>query len=130
MFEGRKMNRLTGWAYLAGMSVAGVASFLTLLTTVVRDDGHGIGYLMLVMAAAVGSFAAWLRPAGMARTMVGLAGMQLLHAIALATATPIAATAGASLKVMLFGIVFAGLWLASAAFFALAAKRAPGHAVG
>jgi hypothetical protein len=117
------MNRPAGWAYTTGTCVAGGTSFLTVLTTIVRDDGNGIGYLMLVMAAAVGSFAAWLRPAGMARTMGGVAAMQVLHAIALATATPIAATPGASLKVLMFGAVFAALWLTSAAFFALAAKR-------
>src|SRR3954451_25191076 len=55
-------------AYRAGVAVALAASFMTLWTTVVRDDGNGIGFFLLIMAAAVGSFAAWFGPAGMART--------------------------------------------------------------
>src|SRR3954464_9396744 len=112
-------------AYRSGVAVALVTSFLILWTTVVRDDGNGIGFFMLIMAAGVGAASAWFRPAGMARTMVGVAIMQALLGIALATATPIARTPGGSLKILLFSAVFMALWLASAAFFRAAAKADP-----
>ena len=69
-------------AYRVGVAVAIVTSLLTVWTTVVRDDGTGIGWFLLIMAAAVGAFAAWFRPAGMARAMVGIAIMQALLGIA------------------------------------------------
>jgi hypothetical protein len=112
-------------AYRSGVAVALVTSLLTIWTTVVRDDGNGIGFFMLIMAAGVGAASAWFRPAGMARTMLGVAIMQALLGIALATATPIARTPGASLKILLFSGVFMALWLVSAAFFRAAAKPDP-----
>src|SRR4051794_1073808 len=51
-------------AYRAGVAVAVGASFLTVWTTIVRDDGTGIGYFMLIMTAVVGGFSGWFRPAG------------------------------------------------------------------
>src|SRR5436190_20015094 len=75
-----------GRAYRAGMAVAIVASFLTVWTTIVRDDGSGIAFFLLIMAAVVGGFAAWFRPAGMARAMLGVAAMQGLLGVAIATA--------------------------------------------
>ena len=65
-------------AYRAGVAVAVTASFLTVWTTIVGDDGNGIGFFMVIMAALVGAFAAWFRAAGMARTMAGVAVMQLM----------------------------------------------------
>ena len=56
--------------YRAGVGVAVLASFLTVWTTIVRDDGHGIGSFMVIMAVGVGWFAAGFRAAGMARTVV------------------------------------------------------------
>jgi len=38
-------------AYRAGIAVAIVTSFLIVWTTVVRDDGTGIGYFLAIMAA-------------------------------------------------------------------------------
>jgi len=63
-------------AYRAGIGVAVVGSLLTVWTTIVRDDGNGIGFFMVIMAVAVGWFAAGFRAAGMARTMIGVAVMQ------------------------------------------------------
>jgi hypothetical protein len=110
-------------AYRAGVAVAIVASFLTVWTTLVRDDGTGIGYFLLIMAALVGGFAAWFRPAGMARTMLGVAVMQALLGIAVATAPSTASQPDGSLRAVLFSGVFAALWLISAAFFRIASKR-------
>lgn len=110
-------------AYRAGVAVAILASFLTVWTTIVRDDGNGIGFLMLIMAAAVGGFSAWFRPAGMARTMFGVAIMQALLGVAIATAPSTASMPDGSSRALLFSGLFAVLWLVSAAFFRLASKR-------
>src|SRR5215813_2316250 len=98
-----------GRAYSIGIAVVLVTSFLTVWTTIVRDDGNGIGFFELIMAAAVGGFAAWFRPAGMARTMLGVAIMQVLLGTAIATAPSTEAIPGASLRAMVFSVIFAGL---------------------
>jgi len=108
--------------YRAGVGVALMASFLTVWTTVVRDDGNGIGFFLLIMAAAVGGFSAWFRPAGMARTMLGVAIMQVLLGVAIATAPSTASMPDGSFKALLFSGIFAALWLMSAIFFRAAAK--------
>jgi hypothetical protein len=112
-------------AYRAGVAVAVLASFLTVWTTIVRDDGTGIGWFLVIMAAVVGGFAAWFRPAGMARTMLGVGIMQALLGIAIATAPSSATMPGGPFKPVLFSGLFAALWLVSAAFFRAAATR--GH---
>ena len=109
-------------AYRAGVAVALVASFLTVWTTIVRDDGNGIGFFMLIMAAAVGGFAAEFRPAGLARTMVGVAIVQALLGMLIATAPSTAGMRNGSLKVLVFSGIFAALWLMSATFFRATAK--------
>ena len=109
-------------AYRAGVAVALVTSFLTVWTTVVRDDGNGIGFFLLIMAAVVGGFSAWFRPAGMARTMLGVAIMQAVLGALIATAPSTASMPDGSLKALLFSAIFAALWLVSAAFFRIAAK--------
>lgn len=109
-------------AYRAGAAMALVASFLTVWTTLVRDDGTGMDFFLLIMAAAVGGFSAWFRPAGMARTMLGVAIMQLLLGLAIATAPSTARIPGGSLKALVFSGFFAALWLISAAFFRAAAR--------
>jgi hypothetical protein len=110
-------------AYRAGVAVALAASFLTVWTTLVRDDGTGIGYFMLILAAVVGGFSAWFRPAGLARTMLGVAIMQALLGIAIATAPSTASMPDGSFKTLMFNGFFAALWLTSAIFFRVASKR-------
>ena len=75
-----------GRAYRAGFAVAIATALLTVWITIVRDDGNGIGSLMLVLAAVVGACSAWFRSGGMARAMLGVAIMQVLLGIAIATA--------------------------------------------
>jgi hypothetical protein len=120
---GASENAGTSRAYRGGVALALITSLLTVWTTIVRD-GHGIGFFLLVMSAAVGSFAAWFRPAGMARTMLGVAIMQILLGVAIATAPLTARIAGASLRILLFSGFFTALWLLSAAFFRIAARAA------
>jgi hypothetical protein len=111
------------WAYRAGVGIAVLTSFLTVWTTIVRDDGTGMSFFLLILAAATGAFAAWFQAGGMARTMLGVAVMQALLAIAIATAPVVAAVPGASLKALVFGGVFSVLWLVSAGCFRAAATR-------
>lgn len=112
-----------GRAYGVGAAVALVTSFLTVWTTIVRDDGNGIGFFLLIMAARVGGFSAWFRPAGMARTMLGVAIMQALLGLAIATAPSTASVPSASSGILLFSGFLALLWLISATFFRVAAKE-------
>ena len=74
------------------------------------------------MAAAVGGFAAWFRPAGMARTMLGVAIMQAAFAFAIATAPSTANLPDGGLRTLLFSGMFVLLWLASAALFRASAQ--------
>ena len=110
-------------AYRAGMAVAVVASLLTVWTTIVRDDGNGIGFFMVILGVAVGWFAAWFRAAGMARAMVGVAVMQVLLGMLIATAPVTARVPGGPLRILAFSAVFALLWLTSAACFRSASRR-------
>src|SRR6476620_7570224 len=108
--------------YRAGVAVAVLASLGTVWTTVVRDDGNGLGFFMVIMAAAVGGFAAWFRPAGMARTMLGVAVMQGLVGVAIATAPITSAAPGGPSSFWALSGILSALWLMSAAFFRAAAK--------
>lgn len=108
-------------AYRAGVIVALLTSFLTVWTTVVRDDGTGMAYFLLIMAAAVGGFASWFHAAGMARTMFGVAVMQAVLGVATATATT-ASVPGGPVKALVFSGVFTALWLTSTMFFRTAAS--------
>lgn len=113
-------------AYRAGVAIVLVTSFLTVWTTIVRDDGNGIGFLLLVVTAAVGAFAAWFRPAGMARAMLGVAVMQALVGVAVATAPVTASVPDGPFRALAFSGVFSGLWLISAMFFRAAAREGRG----
>lgn len=109
-------------SYGAGVAVALAASFLTVWTTIVRDDGSGAGFFLVIMAAGVGAFACWLDAAGMARTMVGVAVMQALLGIAVATAPITALTPDGPVKALLYNGFFAVMWLFAAALFRPAAR--------
>jgi len=120
---------MTGSAYRAGVGIAIVASFLTVWTTIVRDDGTGVGYFMVILAAAVGGFAAWFRAAGMARTMLGVTVMQVCLGALIATAPVTASMPGGAPKVILFNAFFTALWLISAAFFHASSKEGQGRKI-
>jgi len=109
-------------AYRAGAAIALIASLLTVWTTLVRDDGNGMAFFMLVMAAVIGGFAAWFGPAGMARTMLGVAIMQVLLGIATVTDPATANMTGGYYKASLFSGFFTLLWLISGAFFRAASR--------
>lgn len=109
-------------AYRAGVAVALLASFLTVWTTIVRDDGSGMNFFLLIMAAVVGGFSAWFQPAGMARTMLGVAIMQALLGVAIATAPSTAGVPDGPSRALLYSGFFTAMWLISATFFRAAAK--------
>ena len=110
-------------AYRAGIALAALTSFMIVWTTIVRDDGTGAGFFLIIMAAGVGGFAASFRSAGMARTMVGISIMQMSLGLATATAPITANIPDGPFKAILFNGVFAILWLVSATLFHAAAKR-------
>ena len=116
-------ERAGSWAYRAGVAVAVLTSFLTVWTTIVRDDGMGMSFFLLILAAATGGFSAWFRAAGLARTMLGVACMQMLLAIAIATAPITARIPDAPFRALVFGAGFAVLWLMSATCFWAAARQ-------
>jgi hypothetical protein len=113
--------------YRAGAALAILTAFLTVWTTIVRDDGNGIGFLLLALTAMVGAFAAWFRPAGMARAMLGVAIMQALLALAIATAPSGAGVPDATVKALTASAGFTVLWLISAACFWAAARGDAGR---
>ena len=116
-------------AYRAGIAVVTLTSLLTLWTTIVRDDGTGISWLLVIMAAGVAAFAAGFRPAGMARAALGIAVMQVSLGIAISTAPSSGALPGGLLKPLLFSGAFTILWLLSAALFRAAATKSSGEAL-
>lgn len=118
-------------SYRFGVLIAGIASLLTIWTTIVRDDGNGAGYFMIILAVAVGWLAAAFRPSGMMRAMVGVAGMQIALGALIATAPVTANSPGQPLMAVLSSAAFAALWLTSAACFRADARRsAEDHASG
>ena len=121
------MTATNTWAigtrpYRTGVAIAVATSILIVWTTIVRDDDDGASSLLLVMAAGVGAFAAWFRPAGMARAMLGVAVMQALLGVLVATAPVTANLPDGVLKALLFNGFFAALWLLSACCFRSAAN--------
>ena len=116
-------TRATGsTAYRTGIGVAILTCFLTVWTTIVRDDGTGGGFFMIILAVNVGWFAARFQAAGMSRGMLGVAGMQVVMGALVATAPITAAVPDGPSRAMLFSAVFTALWLISAACFRSAAR--------
>jgi hypothetical protein len=119
-------ERFSGnWSYRAGAAMALTSSFLLVWSTIVRDDSTGEGFFLVIMAAVVGGFAAWFRADGMARTMLGVAIMQTLFGIAIATAPSTADSHLGPTGFLLYNGFFALLWLVSAGLFRTAASRPP-----
>lgn len=125
---------MAGWhrigAYQTGIVLALVVAILTVWITIVRDDGNGAGFFMIILAVGFGWFAAGFRAAGMARAMVGVATMQMCLGALIATAPKTANVPGGLLKVLLLNGFFSVLWLVPAALFRLAAKGEHEAAIG
>jgi len=106
-------RRSASTAYGLGAAVALATSFVTVWTTIVRDDGNGLGFFGAVFAAAACAFVAKGRAEGMARAMLATAGVQALLAALVATA-PI--TQEPVRILVLSGVLCLG-WLGSAGLF-------------
>ena len=109
--------------YRIGLALAVLAAFLTVWSTIVREDGQGAASFMVTLAAAVGAFAVRMEGAGMARAMVGVAIMQVALALLLATAPTTIAQPDGPMRALIWGAVLAGSWLASAVCFRRASRR-------
>ena len=116
MAERAGSNASRIWAYRGGVAVAVVTALVTVWTTIVRDDGDGLPFFMVVLAAPVAAFAASFRPSGLARAMLGVATMQALLAVGVGTAPD------GSSKALVASSSLTFFWLVSAALFAAAAK--------
>ena len=117
-------------AYRAGLALALVTAFVTVWTTIVRDDGNGVDFFAVIMAAGVVGFAVRFRAAGMARGLFGVAAMQALIGVAVATAPSAAGLPGGVLRIVLASGTYMALWLMSALCFRVAATRQHGAAAG
>ena len=72
---------------------------------------------MLILAAGVSGFAARFTATGMARAMIGLAGMQVALGLLIVTAPITAQVPDGVVRAALFNSVFALMWLIAAACF-------------
>lgn len=109
--------------YRAGVCMVALTVFLTVWTTIVRDDNTGESYFMLLLAIGVGAFATRLSAEGLARTLAGVAVMQVLLGMLIATAPITATRPPGPLWAFGFNCVFALLWLGAAALFRSAARQ-------
>ncbi len=114
---GRPKASHGGLAYRSGIAVAAVTSLLSVWTTIVRDDGNGAGSFMVILAVIVGWFAAGFRPSRMALAMVGVAIMQVMLGMLIATAPVTEAVPGGPTNALVSCGGLALLWLLSGAFF-------------
>ena len=114
-------RRSASTAYGLGAAVALATAFVTVWTTIVRDDGNGLGFFGAVFTAAACAFAVKGKAEGMARGMLATAGVQALLAWLVATA-PITQE---PMRILMLSGAFCVLWLASAALFqrSVAAER-------
>lgn len=87
--------------------------------------GVGRAYIAgVVLALAMGAFTAWGQPAGRARAVLGVAGMQALPGVAIAMAPITASAPAGAWRALLFDRAFSVLWLLAAACFRAAARGA------
>lgn len=106
-----------GATYKWGWALIVLTSLGTVWTTIVRDDSTGEGYFMIILATAVAALAARFSARGMARGLVGVAGMQVCLGLLIATAPITASAPGGPTGALMFNLAFAGLWLAAAGLF-------------
>ena len=109
-------------AYRVGAGLVLVASLMMVWSTIVRDDGNGVGFFLILMTIGVGAFATSFRAAGLARTMLGVALMQALLGMLIATAPVTAAVPGEPERMLLYCGFFTALWLVAAGLFHTAAR--------
>jgi hypothetical protein len=108
------------------LAVAFVQVWINLAVGIVGEPDNPVnqGFYGVVVAAAACAFTARLRADGMARAMLGAAGVQSVLALAVGTAPSTARIEpmGAAGVLMLSAVFVVG-WLASAALFRRSARR-------
>jgi hypothetical protein len=108
------------------LAVAFVQVWINLAVGIVGEPDNPVnqGFYGVVAAAAACAFTAGLRAEGMARAMLGAAGVQSALALAVATAPSTARIepTGAAGVLVLSAVFIAG-WLASAALFRRSARQ-------
>lgn len=114
-------------AYRGGVATALIVSFLLIwinlaVGIVGEDNPINFSFFLLIFTSVVGAFAARCQPDGMARAMLGTAAVQLLLAIAIATAPSTQREPGGAVGALVLCGFFAVLWLVSAALFHKASK--------
>ncbi len=111
------------WAYRAATALALLTALLIVWTTIVRDDASGAPLFMIIMAVGVSGFATLFQPAGMARALLGVSGMQMALGVLVATAPVTATIDDGPLMAILYNGLAAALWLVSAVLFRIAAMH-------
>jgi len=112
-----------GRIYKAGIFVALATCFVTVWTTIVRDDGNGLAFFAVIMAAGIAGFATRFCAAGMARGLLGVAVMQGLIGAGVATAPSTASLPGGVFRIAMACGTYMALWLVAAVCFRIAATR-------
>ena len=114
----------TNIAYRAGAVLAVAAAFLLIWINMAvgivgdADNPTNLGFVLLVLAAGVGAYAAEFRARGMARAMLAVGAVQLLLGVAIATAPSTARVEPmGAWGVLVISGFFAAMWLISAALF-------------
>ena len=118
----------SNWSYRAGIALALAAAcllgWMNLAVGIAGDEENpvNLSFFVLIAAAAIGAFAVEFRAKGLARTMFGVAALQILLGAIVSTG-PVAAhePAGPAGLAALNGF-FALLWLVSGALFAKAMR--------
>lgn len=123
------VRRFASVTYGIGVILALITSFLLIWTNIVgsitgrEEDPVNLSFFGLVLAAGMGAFATRLRPDGMARAMLGTAGIQAFLGLMIATAPSTAQTPRGVAGVLLVTGFFMTLWLISAACLWSASRR-------
>ena len=116
-------------AYRIGAAVALAASFLQVWMNLAvgivgsTDNPQNQGFFGVVVAAAACAFVARLRPDGMARAMLAVAGVQAILGLMVATAPITAKDPMGATGVVIVTALFTVLWLVSAALFHRSARQ-------
>ncbi|MCL6699531.1 hypothetical protein LZ496_12140 [Sphingomonas sp. NSE70-1] len=126
--DARMWGKSARIAYRLGVGAALAASILqvwmNLAVGIVGSNDNPVnqGFFGVVATAAACAFVAQLRPDGMARAMFAVAGVQLLLAIAVATAPSTASDPMGATGVLKLSGFFVLLWLIAAALFHRSAR--------
>ena len=116
------------WTYRAGAAMAIAASILigwmNLAVGIAgnEDNPVNLSFFMLIAVAAVGSFAAEFRAAGMSRTMLCVAAIQILLGVIVSTGPVAAHEPSGPMGLFALNGFFALLWVASGALLSRAAR--------